>query len=180
MQVLMTLTLAFACLIQINKNYASLKLQKGPQNYWPLQTAQIYSLNSLIWKQSVTLSVNFLDKNLGKDELFFALPYDPLYYFLTNKPSPTRQLIFFKFVQIPEKQELEIIQDLERHKVNWILLSNRFVSSDYGLGLLGETHCIRIADYINTHFTPVAQFGDWTNPSGWAWNHGTRIYKRIK
>jgi len=39
-------------------------------------------------------------------------------------------------------------------------------------------NCPLIAQYINANFEQVAQFGDWENPPGWGWNHGTAILKR--
>ena len=50
---------------------------------------------------TVTETTDFLNKTLKPDELFFALPYDCLYYYLTDKKSPTRQLIFFEHIKIP-------------------------------------------------------------------------------
>jgi len=49
------------------------------------------------------------------------------------------------------------------------------------MGIFGQTHCLQIAKYLEENFEIVAQFGDWENPyPGWIWNHGVRIYKRVK
>ena len=94
-------------------------------------------------------------------------------------PLPVR-LGFFDFVAIPDEQEKSIIKELEDNKVNWILISNRHSSTESGLGTFGESNCPLLAKYIHDHFAPVAEFGDWINPPGWAWNHGVRILKRVK
>jgi len=110
--------------------------------------------------------------------LFFALPYEPVYYFLSGKKSPTRQLIFFAHINIPNEQEEKIIRDLEKNKVNWIVLSNRSHSNQVGLGQMGIDYCPLIDKYIKDNFLIVAEFGDWVNPPGWIEHHGTRILKR--
>ena len=61
---------------------------------------------------------DFLNTTLKKDDLFFALPYDCLYYYLTGKESPTRQLIFFDHIKIPPQQEISVIKELESNKIS--------------------------------------------------------------
>lgn len=153
---------------------------KVPPQYLGVERGKVFLGNQAPWINTVTQTVSFLEANLHEDELFFALPYEPLYYFLTGKVSPTRQLIFFDHIKIPPEQETEVIAELEQKKVNWILLSSRQkATEEYGLGILGKTCCPLIGGYIEQNFTTVAQFGDWVNEPGWAWNHGIRILKRI-
>jgi hypothetical protein len=140
--------------------------------------ADVYLSNSSRWIETVEETTDFLSTNLKEDELFFALPYDPLYYYLTDKTSPTRQIIFFDHINIPSEQEEKIISELESKNVGYVLISSRQNSGEFGLGILGQTYCPLIAQYINANFEQVAQFGDWENPPGWAWNHGTAILKR--
>lgn len=151
---------------------------KVPSQYLGVERGKVFLGNQTPWINTVTQTVSYLETNLQRDELFFALPYDPLYYFLADKVSPTRQLIFFDHIKIPPEQEKEILAELEKNKVNWILLSSRRSATEYGLGTLGKTYCPLIGAYIEQNFTTVAQFGDWVNDPGWAWNHGTRILKR--
>lgn len=152
---------------------------KTPPQYLGAERGKVFLGNQAPWINTVTQTVSYLETNLQRDELFFALPYDPLYYFLTDKISPTRQLIFFEHIKIPWEQETEVIAELEQKKVNWILLSSRqHATKEYGLGILGKTYGPLIGEYIDQNFTTVAEFGDWVNEPGWAWNHGTRILRR--
>lgn len=154
---------------------------KDPAHYLSLKTAKIYVTNSSQWLDTVNQTTQYLMKNLSEDETFFALPYDPLYYFLTEKVSPTRQLIFFDHINIQPQQEQEIIQQLNVQGVNYILLSSRCCNArETGLGTFGVSYCQLLAKYIHDHFEVVAAFGDWQNTPGWAWNHGTRIFKRVR
>ncbi|MFA5089133.1 MAG: hypothetical protein WC552_08910, partial [Candidatus Omnitrophota bacterium] len=111
-------------------------------------------------------------------ESFLALPFDPLYYFLTGKDSPTRQLIFFEHFNIFEQQQRDVIAELEKNNTTYVVLSNRSVLSAPGMGIFGQTYCQILADYLQRDFAAVASFGDWAVPAGWAENHATRIYKR--
>jgi hypothetical protein len=152
---------------------------KTDSHFLPLPRAGVYISNAPQWTQTVEQTTAFLNKTLKPDELFFALPYDCLYYFLTGKRTPTRQLIFFEHIKIPPQQERSVIAELEKNHVHYVLLSNRaFARQELGLGYLGTNYCPLIWKYIQDNFVPLARFGDWTQEPGWAWNHGTLILKR--
>ncbi len=172
-------TLLASASLNILETQFALKMVKTPSQYLGATRGKIFLGNPVPWIQTVTQTVSFLKTNLRKNELFFALPHDALYYFLTDKVSPTRQLIFFDQIKIPPEQEKEILAELEKNKVNWIVLSSRqHATEEYGLGILGKTYCPLIGEYIDQNFTTVTEFGDWVNEPGWAWNHGTRVLKR--
>ncbi len=107
------------------------------------------------------------------------MPYDCLYYYLTGKRSPTRQLIFFDHIKIPQQQEISVIRELEKNKTAYVLMSNRIMSDETGLGVFGKTYCPLLANTSTQVYAPLArQGGDWTQPPGWANNHGVIILKR--
>ncbi len=153
---------------------------KTPSAQLDAGKGQVYLTNSPQWIQTVETTAAYLNKTLKPDELFFALPYDCLYYYLTDRRSPTRQLIFFDHIKVTPEQERSVIAEIEKNRVNTVLISSRANAREHGLGVFGKTYCPLLARYINEHFSPVAQFGDWTNEPGWAWNHGTIILKRKK
>lgn len=151
---------------------------KIPQQYLSHPKAKIFVGNSPQWIETVNQTTEYLSTHLKNQETFLALPYDCLYYYLTGKTSPTRQLIFFEHIKIPPEQEQKIIQDLEDKHMNWVVLSSRFNSAEHGLGVLGKTYCPLLGKYLKENFSVEAAFGDWQNPPGWVWNHGTKILKR--
>ncbi|MFH1361003.1 MAG: hypothetical protein ABIJ41_08275 [Candidatus Omnitrophota bacterium] len=157
-----------------------IKTYKIPAQRLLFKTADVYMANPCDWIMTVKLTTSYLTEHLDKNELFLALPYDPIYYFLTNKESPTRQLIFFDHINIPKEQEQEIIRELEKKNVHYIVLSSRLRSPAPGIGTFGETYCPVLAKYIDENFKVVAQFGNWQEPPIKAWeHHGTRILKRV-
>lgn len=157
-----------------------IRAKRLPEQHLAVKRGDVITDNSYDWFTTVNATTEFLKTHLPKGETFFALPYDPLYYYLTDKTSPTRQLIFFEHINIPTEQEQTIIAELEAQNVNTILISSRAQSGEPGLGVLGATYCPLLGQYITDHFEPVIFFGDWKNPPGWAWNHGTQILKRKK
>lgn len=157
----------------------SIQSQKQPWHYLSMDRGQVYVGNEPQWTQTVNTVTRFLNTTLKKDDLFFALPYDCLYYYLTGRESPTRQLIFFNHIKIPPRQEIEVIKELESKKIAYVLMSSRIISNETGLGIFGRTYCPLISQYIHDSFIPLTrQGGDWSIPPGWANNHGVMILKR--
>jgi hypothetical protein len=153
--------------------------QKQPYRYLSMDRGQVYVGNEPQWTDTVNRVAAFLNTTLKKDDLFFALPYDCLYYYLTARESPTRQLIFFDHIKIPQQQEVSVIRELESNKTSYVLMSSRIISPETGLGVFGKTYCPLLSRYVHDNFAPlVRQGGDWTQPPGWANNHGVIILKR--
>ncbi len=176
------IVLGFLCVLIIFGsfvNYQTLNARKSPDHFLGMEKGRVYVGNEPQWVDTVNGITNFLNTQIPKDELFFALPYDCLYYYLSGKISPTRQLIFFQHIKIPPEQEISIIQELEQHHVNYILMSNRIASSEIGMGIFGKTYCPLIAQYIQDKFASfTSQGGNWKEEPGWGNNHGVIIFKR--
>jgi len=125
------------------------------------------------------LVLRYLEEHVAPGERFFAAPYETLYYFLAAQPSPTRSLMLFEFMNIPEQQEMDIIEDLQRENVRWIVLSNRaWASEEQGMGVFRETHARRLAAWIEQEFEVVRQIGAQGEVARWVDGHATRIYRR--
>lgn len=153
--------------------------QKTPPHFLGGPHGKVFIANEPRWTETVNAAAAFLNSNLKKDETFFALPYDCIYYYLTNTESPTRQLIFFDHIKIPPEQEMSVIRELESKNVAYVLMSNRIAASETGLGVFGKTYCPLIARYIEEKYTPVGrQGGNWNEEPGWGHNHGVLILKR--
>jgi len=179
LRILIMLFLGGLTAFGIAAHIISIQSQKQPYHYLSMDRGRIYVGNEPQWTQTVNTVTAFLNGTLKKNDLFFAMPYDCLYYYLTGKESPTRQLIFFDHIKIPRQQEIAVIKELERKDIPFVLMSNRIISNETGLGIFGRTYCPLIAQYIHENFVPlIRQGGDWTQPPGWANNHGVIILKR--
>ncbi len=155
--------------------------KKIPEQFLIPEHGRITTGNDENWFKTVEATTNFIQTRIPKNQNFFAIPYDPLYYYLTDRTSPSRQLIFFEHINIPPEQERKIIIELELGRVNYILVSNRaFAVQEPGLGVFGKTYCPFLGKYIAEHFQPIAKIGDWSHEPGWAWNHGVQILQRVR
>ena len=179
LRILILIFLGGLSILGIVVHIGSIQSQKTPYRYLSMDRGRIYVGNEPQWTDTVNSVTGFLNTTLKKNDLFFALPYDCLYYYLTGKESPTRQLIFFDHIKIPPQQEISVIKELENRKVSYVVMSSRIISNETGLGIFGKTYCPLIGRYIQENFAPlVRQGGDWTKPPGWANNHGVIIFKR--
>ena len=143
-----------------------------------LPRAGIYITNAEPWLTTVTGTTRFLNEHLAKEETFLALPSEELYYFLTDKESPTRQQELG--IRITREQEKDMIAAMGTKKVKYVLMSNRIRSPDVGLGPFGVDYGRLLADYINRNYTTVAVAGDWDKDPGWFNNHAVKIMERIQ
>jgi hypothetical protein len=166
-------------LARANLQHHFIKFFKNPLHHFQIKNNDLYSTNAPDWFFTVHQTTYALENFLKKDELFFALPYEPLYYFLTKRKSPTRELCFFDFMHIPVDQEKNIILTLEKKRVTYVVLSNRYYSPEEpNLGIFGKTYCPLLANYLSKNFNVVQSFGNWGYPVGWIDNHAVRILKR--
>jgi len=165
-------------ILNYSNTYQAVRIEKNPAHYLDLKHAQVYLGNTPSWITAVKETTEYLQSHLREDETFFALPYDPIYYFLTDRRSPTRQLIFFEHINIPPEQEEKILEELEQKKVNWVALSSRFFDQHPGMGILGKTYCPLIGSYLKENFKVEKVIGNWRRPAGWVHGHGVRILKR--
>ncbi len=148
---------------------------QSPASRFKIAETDIKISNDPAWIQTVTATTHYLHDHLKDNELFWAIPYDPLYYFLADKASPTPELSYVNLV-FPTEQEIEIIRNLEKKKVGWIVLSNR--DKEPGIIPISDKYCPLLAKYMADHFTVVAQFGEWNAEPLWWSHHGTKILKR--
>ncbi len=183
-KIMRRIVFAFIALLAVMSWWISqshLKSEKTESQFLSMPRAGVYVSNAPSWIATVQETTDLLNKTLKPGELFFALPYDCLYYYLTDRKAPTRQLIFFEHVRISPEQERSVIAQLEKNHVNYVVASSRaYATQEPGLGIFGKTYCPLIGKYIRENFVPIARFGDWSDEPGWAWNHGTLILKRKK
>lgn len=154
-------------------------LRQTPQQSIREHGRTVFIRNPPEWITVADQAVAYLNRHLGPGERFLALPYEPLYYYLTDRPSPVPELVFFDYCNISPVQEQRIIGDMERQKVNYVLISNRWLSPETGLGIFGVDYCPGLAKYISEHFQEEVTFGSWEQRCGWFFPHAVRIFRRV-
>jgi len=173
------LLLFLIAVIPLLKKINKISMFKNPQHLLNINGNWVYSEQPADWFATVQDTTRFIERNVPPGEKIFALPYEPLYYFLSGRDAATRHTMFFQRSRITPEQEQETIADLEKNHVRYVILSNRSLKNAEGnLGVLGQTHCQRLWEYLNENFTVVATLGSWDTPAGWAVNHAVKILKR--
>lgn len=177
-KLLVTLTLFLLSANSLSQDNTVLTLAKRPENSLTINGERIYTYQTTDWFLTVQYTTAFIQSHVPPGQPIFALPFDPLYYYLTGRDSANRQLIFFEHSNIPVEQEEAVIADLNRTRVPYIILSNRMHAPDDMLGTLGKDYCLRLYAFIAANYEVVVTVGPWDAKPWWAWNHGVKILKR--
>jgi hypothetical protein len=172
--------ICFVLLLQFMINVRHIDSYRTGTHYLAFDKAKIHVGNSIAWTRTVSQAVLYLDKDLDDGEMFLALPYEPLYYFLTDRPSPNRLLAGFKFLNMTKEQDESLIRSIEDNRIDTVLLSNRVITNEIGLGVFGRDYCPLLYAYLEKNFEIAKEFGIWTHVPSWANYHGIRILKRKK
>jgi len=150
--------------------------KKNAGLYLALPKAQIYVGNSQSWINTVAQTADFLNQTLRPGETFLALPYEPLYYFLTGRESPSREV--FLIGGISAQTEKEIIAALKDAHIRYVIVSNRIHSSERKYGGFGKAYGRELNNYIEGNFETVKTFGQWEAQALWAEGHAIKILAR--
>ncbi len=65
-------------------------------------------------------AANFLNRNLGKDETFYTLTSEGAFYYLVDRPSPSR--FFLLFDAAPVVSQCQLVRDLDSHRVKYVVV----------------------------------------------------------
>ena len=143
--------------------------------------SQVYAFNPFDWFTTVQETTAFLNDHLKEKEEFLAIPYEPFFYFLTNRNSPIWQMNFQDYQNIGQEQAM-IIQELEKKHINWILVSNDVAADPLFLSAPKKRDgpfCPSLIQYVIENYTPVISFGRWVNETRSSVdNYAVIIFKR--
>ncbi len=173
---LMIVLLSISSLTIYNTNMF-IHFNKIPPNRLHIGSNSIYlPWNHQQWIQTITRTTQFIQQHTSKGDKIVAIPYTPIYYFLSDRDSATWDLTFFNR---PWREEPSIAQ-IENNNVEYVILSNRaFRSVEKRFGVLGKTYGFKLKAYLDQNFTEVASYGPWDLPAGWFENHAVKILKKM-
>lgn len=104
------------------------------------------------WLNNLDEVNQYVNSNLDKKDTFFSFPYNSIYNFILKRDFPSRNDEFLLISGLNEKDEIQVINDLEANKVKAILY-NPLLESTSGVGSLGVTHGKLLYKYINLNYT---------------------------
>jgi hypothetical protein len=94
-------------------------------------------------------TISFLKKNLGANEQFLTMTSEASWYYFVNKPCPIRFAVIYH--AMPKFYQREIVQDLERSNVKFVLYKNSHWSNAVdGFGI--EDRLPSVVKYIKDNY----------------------------
>jgi hypothetical protein len=94
-------------------------------------------------------TISFLKENLKDDEGFFSMTSEGFWYYVLDKPCPTRfQIVWFA---VPYFYQQEVVKDLQRENVKYILVRNSLWSNRID-GIPNQNKLPIIFHFINNNY----------------------------
>jgi len=111
-------------------------------------------------------AIAFMKEKAAAGESVLSIPEDTSLYFLSGTLCPTRVYQFTPGVLVPGRMTEEVINEIERKRVRYLLWSNRSFT-EYGVPTFGRDYETAFAGYLTSHYRPVGPLVANTDP-GWA------------
>jgi hypothetical protein len=125
--------------------------------------------------------IQFMKEKNAKGEAVLSLPEDTSLYFLSGTHCPTRIYSFNPGVLVPGKMTGEVIKDLERNNVRYLIWSNR-IYPEYGVPRFGVDFDQTMGAYLTSHYRRVqvlapnyVRLGEW---NAYVWERNGEDYPR--
>jgi hypothetical protein len=97
-----------------------------------------------------------IDEHVQPGEEIFMYPYSPMYYFLSATTNPTRYNTFFYNFNIAGHFEFdEVIQDLDQHRVKYVLWDKSVRDKLYSLFPGSRPKQFVIEPYLESHYKRI-------------------------
>jgi hypothetical protein len=123
-------------------DYAPFVTDRGTIRTWPGMAAHYQE------------AIDFMKEKNALGESVLSIPEDTSLYFLSKTHCPTRVYQFTPGVLVPGKMTDEVISEMERKHVRYLLWSNR-ISPEYGVEQFGTDYDKNFGDYLRKNYRPV-------------------------
>jgi hypothetical protein len=105
--------------------------------------------------ESYRAAIQFMKEKASLGQSVLSVPEDTSLYFLSGTYCPTRVFLFTPGVLVPGKMTDDVIREIERKHVGYLLWSNR-IFSEYGVPVFGKDFDRYFGDYLKSRYRPVA------------------------
>lgn len=153
---------------------SSSQMEARADNYVSLQSNRGVMRTTVHMKRNYDAALQFMREKSAKGEVVLSVPEDVSLYFLAETECPTRFFQFTPGIVAPGKMTSEVIQEIERAHVQYLLWSNREYF-DFGVSTFGEDYDQQLGDYLKSHYRRVGPLTAGTGP-GWS----ADIWERIE
>src|SRR5262249_14818451 len=108
------------------------------------------------YETNYRLAIAFMKDAKTRGELVLAVPEDAGLYFASGVECPTRAFVFTPGVIAPGKMMNELIGEIERKKVRYLVWSNR-TFPEYGVSIFGTSFAPELGQYFRAHYRPTGR-----------------------
>jgi hypothetical protein len=140
----------------------SAEAEANAKDYVPLVTERGTVRVSQIKKENYEAAIRFMKEKAAVGESVLSVPEDTSLYFLSDTYSPTRVFSFTPGVLAPGKMTDDLIREIDRKRVRYLLWSNRLFF-EFGVPVFGKDFDREVGDYLRTNYRRV---GLLTPPTG--------------
>jgi hypothetical protein len=156
------LLVCFICLTAVALHASLLPKDK---NLVPLTTSRGTIRVSKPMAERYQLAIAFMKEKASRGEAVLSIPEDTSLYFLSGTYCPTRVFMFVPGILVPGKMTDEVIAEIERAPVRYLIWSNRSFS-EMGAPNFGTDFDRPLGDYLRAHYRfvrPLAPppMGEW-------------------
>ncbi len=147
------LVICLGCLAPVALHAAAFEAET--RNFVPLTTERGTIRVSKHMAENYKAAIQFMKEKASLGKSVLSVPEDTSLYFLSGTYCPTRVFSFTPGVVAPGKMTDDMIREIDRKPVSYLLWSNR-TFSEYGTPNFGKDFDREIGDYLKSHYRPVA------------------------
>jgi hypothetical protein len=166
------LVICVACLIPVVLHARD--LEAAAKKFVPLTTPRGTVRVSKHKAENYAAAIQFMKQKASLGQSVLSVPEDTSLYFLSETECPVRVYTFDPGVVAPGKMTDDMIRQIERQPVSYLLWSNRtFV--EYGVPVFGKDFDRELGDYLKSHYRPVGPImpntGNYWEWTATIWEH---------
>jgi hypothetical protein len=160
------------CFLSLTAVVLHVSLIQKDQDLVALTTSRGTIRVAKLMAERYQVAIDFMKEKAARGEAVMSIPEDTSLYFLSGTHAPTRVFMFVPGILAPGKMTDELIADIERAPVRYLIWSNR-TFGEMGVPNFGTDFDRTLGDYFRSHYRFVRPVGP--GPMG-KWNAG--IYER--
>ena len=147
------LVICLACLAPVVLHAVS--FEASTRNFVPLTTERGTIQVSKHLAENYRAAIQFMKEKASLGKSVLSIPEDTSLYFLSGTYCPTRVFLFTPGVLVPGEMTDEVIREIDRKHVTYLLWSNR-IFPEYGVPVFGKDFDRGFGDYLKSNYRPVA------------------------
>ena len=147
------LVICLGCLVPVTLHAVAFEAEA--KNFVPLMTERGTIRVSKHLAENYRAAIQFIKQKASLGQSVLSIPEDTSLYFLSGTHCPTRVFLFTPGVLVPGKMTDDIMREIDRKHVSYLLWSNR-TFPEYGAPVFGKDFDQDFGDYLKSRYRPVA------------------------